>query len=54
MVAAKLMGFEAGEVPTFAWADKAGMGPDGLADVEIRGEPVERVQRRFVRPEIRP
>jgi len=54
MVGAKLMGFEAAEIPTFAWANKAGMLPARLEDVEIRGEAVETAQRRFVRPEMQP
>jgi uncharacterized protein (DUF362 family) len=54
MVAARLMGFDTCEVPVFAWANKAGMAPASLADIEVRGEPVERVQRRFVRPVIQP
>jgi uncharacterized protein (DUF362 family) len=52
MVAASLMGFEAREVPTFAWANKAGMRPASLDEIEVRGEPVERARRAFARPHI--
>ncbi len=52
MVSASLMGFEPHEVPTFAWANKAGMQPASLAEVEIRGEPLERVRRSFVKPQL--
>ena len=47
MVAAALMGFELREVPTFAWANKAGMNPASLDDIEIRGEPLDRARRPF-------
>ena len=50
MVAASLMGFEPGEVSTFVWAHKIGMNPRHLADIEIRGEPLDRARRNFVRP----
>jgi len=54
MVAASLMGFKPSEVPTFAWANKAGLRPEGLEDIEIRGDPMESIRRRFVRPRILP
>src|ERR1035438_6099083 len=50
MVAASLMGFAPSKVPTFLWANKAGLrpaAPDGIAD---RGEPIERVRRPFAKP----
>jgi uncharacterized protein (DUF362 family) len=50
MVAAKVMGFDPGEVPTFVWANKAGMLPGSLDDIEVRGERISRVRRRFKRP----
>jgi uncharacterized protein (DUF362 family) len=52
MVSASLMGFEPEEIPTFAWANKAGMKPDRLEEIEVRGEKLERVRRKFVRPQI--
>lgn len=53
MVAASLMGFEPEEVPTFAWAYKAGMTPRRLDEIEVRGARPESVRRRFVRPRVR-
>ena len=52
MVAARCMGFEPGEVPTFQWANRAGMTPSHLDEIEVRGETIERVARRFARPEV--
>ncbi len=52
MVAASIMGFESEEVPTFAWANKAGMTPATLDQIEIRGEPLDRVRRQFVKPQL--
>ena len=49
MVAASVMGFEPVEVPTFMWAQKGGMLPQSLDEVEIRGEEISRVGRRFNR-----
>ena len=52
MVAASLMGFEPAEVPTFLWANKAGLEPRSLDQIEIRGEPLDRVRRSFVKPQL--
>ncbi len=52
MVAARCMGFEPREVPTFAWAQKAGMRPGRLEDIEIRGLTPDKVARKFARPTI--
>jgi uncharacterized protein (DUF362 family) len=52
MVAANLMGFEPGEIPTFWWANKAGMKPSSLPEIEIRGEPLDRVRRPFAKPQL--
>jgi uncharacterized protein (DUF362 family) len=52
MVAANLMGFEPKEIPTFFWANKAGMKPTSLHEIEIRGEPLDRVRRPFARPQL--
>jgi uncharacterized protein (DUF362 family) len=54
MVASSIMGFEIAEVPTFEWANKAGLGPKSLGEVEVRGEKLEHVQRRFARPQVTP
>jgi hypothetical protein len=48
------MGFNPTEVPTFSWANKAGLGPERLDQIEIRGEPLDTVRRKFVRPAIVP
>jgi len=52
MVAANLMGFEPKEIPTFLWANKAAMKPTSLDEIEIRGEPLERVRRPFAKPQL--
>ena len=52
MVAASVMGFEPDEIPTFTWANKAGMLPQDLEEIEIRGEEISRVRRRFKRPRL--
>lgn len=54
MVAANLMGFDPSEIPTFTWANKAGLRPERLDEIEVRGEPVENVRRKFQRPLIQP
>ncbi|MGB2960097.1 MAG: hypothetical protein WBD30_14505, partial [Bacteroidota bacterium] len=51
-VAASLMGFRMHEVPTFRWAQKIGMTPETLDEVEVRGEKLESVRRRFRKPDI--
>lgn len=52
MVAASVMGFEPGEISTFVWANKAGMPPQSLDEIDVRGEEVSNVRRRFVRPQL--
>jgi uncharacterized protein (DUF362 family) len=52
MVAASVMGFKPGKIPTFVWANKAGMQPQGLEEVEVRGENVSSIRRRFARPQL--
>ena len=52
MVAASLMGFEPIEIPTFGWANKAGMKPTSFPELEIRGEPLDRLRRPFVKPQL--
>jgi uncharacterized protein (DUF362 family) len=52
MVAANVMGFEPREVPTFVWAVKSGMTPTDLDEIEIRGESIKDVQRKFKKPNI--
>ncbi len=52
MVTAALMGFEPREVPTFAWANKAGMTPTSLDEIEVRGVPIEQARRPFKKPQL--
>lgn len=52
MVAANCMGFEPHEIPKFTWANKAGMKPTCLDDIELRGERPKSVGRKFVRPTV--
>ena len=54
MVSARLMGFSTPEIPTFTWAHRAGLRPGSLYEIEIRGEAIEAVARRFARPNILP
>jgi len=54
VVTANIMGFEPGEIPTFTWAEKAGMRPTKLEEIEIRGEKLENVRRKFIKPNVIP
>ena len=54
MVASSLMGFEQREIPTFAWAHKAGLKPGSIEEIEIRGEPLEKARRPFAKPYLVP
>ena len=49
-MAASLMGFEPDEISTFTWANKAGLRPRRLEEIETRGEPLQHVRRQFARP----
>lgn len=51
MVAAAIMGFAPTEIPTFSWAQLAGMRPKRLGQIEVRGEKLSSVARQFVRPQ---
>jgi len=50
MIAANCMGFKTEEIPTFYWANKAGLTPSRLDEIEVRGETPEQVKRPFIRP----
>jgi len=50
MVAASAMGFEPSEVPTFAWANRAGLSPAALSEIELRGDSLDQVRRPFQKP----
>ncbi|MBN1120696.1 MAG: DUF362 domain-containing protein [Anaerolineae bacterium] len=54
MVAASVMGFEPDEVPHFVMAGSVGMQPTNLGEIEIRGESISSVERKFKRPEMNP
>jgi uncharacterized protein (DUF362 family) len=54
MVAAAIMGFEPGEVPTFSVAHQSGMKPASLNEIEIRGEMIPDVTRKFARATVVP
>lgn len=54
MVGAAVMGIEAHEVPVFDLARKSGMKPFSVDEIEIRGEKIEDVMRKFVRPQVVP
>lgn len=54
MVAASIMGFEPHEVPTFTWANRVGMRPASVSEIEVRGETLANVRRPFVRPNVVP
>jgi uncharacterized protein (DUF362 family) len=52
MIAANIMGFETNEIPTFVWAIRLGMTPNNINEIEVRGERVENVRHKFVKPNI--
>ncbi len=54
MVSASLMGFGPDEIPTFVWANKAGMAPARLDEIEVRGQKLDIVRRKFARPVVVP
>jgi len=54
MVTANIMGFEPHEVPTFTWANRVGMQPTSVDEIEVRGETLASVRRPFVRPNVVP
>ncbi|MDK2980009.1 MAG: hypothetical protein PWQ55_356 [Chloroflexota bacterium] len=54
IVAASVMGYEPEEVPHFVQASKSGMQPFSLDDIEVRGETIDSVRRRFKRPVMNP
>ena len=52
MVAARIMGFDKTEVPTFTLAVKSGMKPSTVEEIEIRGEMLADVQQKFKKPDL--
>ncbi len=54
MVSASIMGFRPEEISTFVWSWKAGMGPESLGQIEVRGENLKDVRRPLARPIVVP
>jgi uncharacterized protein (DUF362 family) len=54
MATSYVMGFEPHEVPTFTWANRVGMLPTKISEIEVRGEMLESVRRPFVKPNVVP
>jgi SAM-dependent methyltransferase len=54
MVAASVMGFDTGEIPTFEWAHRTGLGPTTLDEIEIRGVGLRDARPPLVRPDVIP
>jgi uncharacterized protein (DUF362 family) len=52
MVGAAVMGIQPWEVPTFVTAQATGMTPTSLAEIQIVGEKISAVTKKFVRPSI--
>jgi uncharacterized protein (DUF362 family) len=52
MVAAKVMGFKAGDVPYLDLYIKSGMEPADMDHIEIRGEKIESVAHNFKKPNV--
>ena len=52
MVGASVMGIMPHEVPTFTTAMQVGMKPRSIDQIEIRGEKISEVQRKFARPNL--
>lgn len=54
MAAAYIMGFQPGEISTFSFAWKAGMTPQSIDEIKIRGTRLNDVKKNFDRPQIYP
>jgi hypothetical protein len=52
MVAARTVGFAMEEIPTFRFAQRAGMSPASLEEVAVRGEKIADVKKNFRRPNV--
>jgi len=52
MVATNLMGFNPDKVPAINLARQSDLGPNGMDEIEVRGEKIEDVRRSFRRPNI--
>lgn len=54
MIGSVLMGFNPYKIKKFHWADKVGLSPRRVAAIEVRGEKVEDVWRKFKKPRVLP
>jgi uncharacterized protein (DUF362 family) len=54
MIASTLMGFNPAEIPQISLARQAGLGPESIDEIEVRGEKIEDVSRVFKKPNIYP
>jgi uncharacterized protein (DUF362 family) len=54
LVAAQIMGFKTEEIPTFTLAQRAGMKPTSLEEIEVRGEKISNVKRVLKKPAVVP
>jgi len=54
MVAAATMGFDTRDIPTFTCANKIGMQPSSLDQIEVKGESLDAVKRNFATPQVYP
>ena len=52
MIASQTMGFKMDEIPTFRFAQRAGMGPTSLEEIEVRGEKIVDVRQNFEKPNV--
>ena len=52
MVASMLMGFNPEEIPQISLARQAGLGPESIDEIEVRGEKIEDARRVFKKPNI--
>lgn len=54
MISAMIMGFDPDTISTFQWAHRSGMSPFTLGQIEVSGERVENVWKKFVPPQVYP
>ncbi len=53
-VSSILMGFDPRTIPTFTWAQRSGMAPFALGEIEVLGERVDTVWKKFAAPKVYP
>lgn len=54
MVSSLIMGFDPQKIPTFMWAQRSGMTPFTFNEIEVVGERVETVWKKFTAPRVYP